>query len=98
MFTKRLETINKADIDNLIDSRTAEGKSIEYKRDLPGNSDQNKKEFLADVASFANAGGGDIVYGVDAERDTSGKPTGLPSVAVGLTGVNFDDVVLRLDS
>jgi len=38
---------------------------LDYKRDVPGESDQDKKEFLADISSFANATGGDLIYGVD---------------------------------
>ena len=43
----------------------AEGRTLDYKRTLPGSTDEEKREFLADVSSFANAAGGDIVYGID---------------------------------
>src|SRR3982074_1362806 len=55
------------------------------------------KEFLGDVSSFANAIGGDLVYGVtEARKD--GKPTGIPETVDGLAGVNQDAEALRLES
>lgn len=69
----------------------AEGREIEFKRELPGGSEGDKKEFLADVCSFANAGGGDILYGVQA----------ADGVAVGVPGVSPPDAdaeLLRLDA
>lgn len=34
------------------------------RRRCPGTTDDEKKEFLADATSFANAAGGDLIYGV----------------------------------
>jgi hypothetical protein len=39
----------------LIDDGELEGKMIDYKRDRVGQADGDKKEFLYDVSSFANA-------------------------------------------
>ena len=64
MINKRIEDIRERDLQELIDNNVLEGKTIEYKRELPGTSDTNKKEFLADVTSFANTSGGDLIYGV----------------------------------
>jgi len=64
MIPKPIEAITTADIQSLIDNQVAENRSMEYKEALPGNSDDEKKEFLADLSSFANAGGGDIIYGL----------------------------------
>ena len=60
---------------------------------LPGNTDSEKKKFLADVSSFANAVGGDLVYGV---LQDSG--TGFPKELRGLDVQNIDQEILRLDS
>ena len=43
--------------------------SINY----PWGSDQEKEEFLADVSSFANTMGGDLIYGIEEEN-------GIPKV------------------
>lgn len=67
----------------------AEGREIEFKRELPGRSAAEGKEFLSDVWSFVNAGGGDLLYGIEA---ISGVAVGVPGVAVA------DAELLRLDS
>jgi hypothetical protein len=65
-------------------------KHIEYKRRLPGRTDPEKLEFLKDVSSFANAAGGDLVYGM-AEVD------GVPTELCGLGDVQTDKEILRLE-
>jgi len=67
---------------------------------LPGNADDEKKEFLRDVISFANTSGGDLLFGIREARDSAGKTTGVPDPAapVGLQGVsNSDQEIRRLD-
>ena len=59
-----LDSVTEAHLRALVSAGVAEGREIEFKLELPGGSDADKKEFLADVCSFANAGGGDILYGV----------------------------------
>lgn len=83
-------SIVQADLAALVANAEAESRVIEYKRTLPGTSDSEKKEFLADVSSFANATGGDIVYGMEEVR---GEPTQL----VGLQLGNVDAEKLRLE-
>ena len=97
MISREFDAIAKADIDALVSNAVAEGRLIEYKQQLPGNSDEDKREFLADVSSFANAGGGDIICGVVEKRDSNGKPTGIPEKAEGLAGLNADAEIRRLD-
>lgn len=58
------EAIAEADLLALISNAVSEGRTIDYKRELPGNSDGEKKEFLADVSSFANTSGGDLIFGL----------------------------------
>lgn len=91
MIPKQFNDITKADIDALLAGGVAEGRTIEYKLVLPGNSDKDKKEFLADFSSFANAGGGDLLFGVNAPR---GIPTDIP----GLDTSDPDAEIQRLDS
>lgn len=61
------DAIGYSDIAALVGNRVPEQRRLEYKRDLPGEREADRKEFLADISSFANADGGDLVYGV-AER------------------------------
>ncbi len=98
MIHKEFDAINENDINFLIDNQVPESKTIEYKQELPGNADKDKKEFLADVSSFANASGGDILYGISEQRDSDGKTTGIPEAANGLENINVDEQIRRFDS
>jgi hypothetical protein len=75
-----------------------EGRQLEYKQALPLGTDEARKEFLADVSSFANAAGGDLIYGISERRDDENRPTGEPEAIVGLPDVNLDAECLRLQS
>ncbi len=90
MIPKPLAAIAAADIQGLATERTPEGRSIEFKRELPGVKDSDRKEFLADVSSFANALGGDLIFGVE-EKD------GVAAAADGVVVANIDAEVLRLE-
>ena len=98
MFTKPLDAIRKADIEALVAAGSRESQSIEYKRDLPGQSDTEKREFLADLCSFANHSGGIVLYGVDAQRGADGRPTGAPGRAIGVATSSPDAEILRLSA
>jgi len=91
LISKPLENIDESDLQGLVESQVAEGKTIEYKATLPGNTDSEKKEFLADVSSFANASGGNVIYGIRAER-------GVPTQVCGLGDINADAEILRLEN
>lgn len=86
-----LDSITEADLLELVSNSTPELKVLEFKRDLPGRSDNDKKEFLYDVASFANAIGGDLVYGI---REAKGQAQEL----IGLHLENPDAEALRLEN
>jgi hypothetical protein len=58
-----LKEINDETLKGLIGNER-EGKRIEYKRELPGKTEEDKAEFLKDITAFANTEGGDIVYGM----------------------------------
>src|SRR5712692_1871037 len=90
-LNKQLEAIEESDLQALVDNQVSERKTIEYKEALPGNADGDKKEFLADVSSFANASGGDLIYGI---REQSGVPVELS----GLELSDIDAEILRLES
>lgn len=69
--------------------RWPETDTLEFKRDLPGGSDKEKHELLKDVCAFANADGGDIVFGVE-ELD------GTAETIVSITSELFDPLQRRL--
>jgi hypothetical protein len=91
MIAKPLSEISESDIQELKDAGIEEGKTIEYKRELPGTKDEDKREFLADVSSFSNSEGGDVIYGVAEER-------GVIAEIVGLKSPDFDAETLRLEN
>lgn len=98
MLEKHLDGVTAADIAALIDNQVPEGIGLDYKEKLPGNGDDERREFLADVSSFANARGGHLIFGVAEKRDASGKSTGLPDRIVALGDVTFDTEVARLEN
>lgn len=98
MIGKHIASIEKDDIDALVADGVQEGRTLDYKAELPGSRDDDKREFLADVSSFANAAGGDMVFGVSEQKDDDGKNMGIPEQAVGLAGCNADQECLRLES
>jgi Putative DNA-binding domain len=85
-----LDRITEAEINNLISNGVPESTTIDYKRETYGNSDGDKREFLADVSSFANTIGGDIVIGIE-------EASGLPTLITPFTD-DIDAEVRRLES
>ena len=90
MIDKPLEKISEGDIQWLIERKIPEMKTIEYKVAFALGSDSDRKEFLADVSSFANSIGGDLIFGVRAQD-------GEPQEIVGLTEKNIDSLKLQLE-
>jgi Putative DNA-binding domain len=97
MIPKEFDVIGKDDISALVAGAVAEGRTIEYKEQLPRPNDEDTREFLADISSFANSGGGDLIYGIREKRDADNKATGLPEAAEGLSGINADAEIRRID-
>jgi hypothetical protein len=90
MLPLRFDEISGDDILNLVEAKNPERKTLEYKAKLNINSVDDKAEFLADVSSFANASGGDIIFGISDQRDSENKATGIPDEIVGLSVDNAD--------
>src|SRR5947209_7493670 len=98
MIQKQFDKIEKADLESLVLNEVREGRTLDFKQQLPSNADKDKKEFLADASSFANATGGDLLIGVVEKRDGEGKTTGVPESVPGLAGINADAEVRRLEN
>jgi hypothetical protein len=79
MLPIRFEDIAASDIQLLIDLKSVERKTLEYKECLAIANREERAEFLSDISSFANASGGDIIFGIYEERDEARRPTGLPA-------------------
>jgi hypothetical protein len=91
MIAKALDQITEADLNGLITAGVSERKTLDYKQQLPDMNDAGKRELLADVSSFANTAGGDLIFGM---TESAGAPTGIPGVQIG----DPDQEVLRFDN
>ncbi len=98
MISKPFDAIRTSDIEALVTNEVKEGRTIEYKQSLPTHVDKDKKEFLADVSSFANAAGGDLLYGVVEKRDAANNQTGVPVSVPGIAAIIVELEVARLDN
>jgi hypothetical protein len=85
-----LDEIDEAQLLRLIDGKASETRDIEYKRDTYGNADKDYGEYLADISSFANTAGGDIIIGMTAK---AGVPTGFAPLQI-----DRDAEILRLEN
>lgn len=86
-----LESVDISDLRTLVEDGVSEGRKIEYKENLPGNTDSDKKEFLADISAFSNTSGGHFLIGI---RESSGVPEDI----VGIDVDNLDAEILRLEN
>jgi hypothetical protein len=87
---KPLDQISEADLVGLITNAALESKVIDYKSALHGVTDGQRKEFLRDVCSFANASGGHLVFGITESR-------GIPVELCGLGPIDPEQEVNRLE-
>ena len=87
---KPLDVLTEADVQAYVENGVSEGRTLDYKLTLPGGSDGNKKEFLADVTALANAAGGHILFGVE---EAGGVAVDVP----GVDATDADAEILRLD-
>jgi len=97
LLGKRVDTLNAADINRLVDNKVQESKLLDYKMDLRLGQDKDKKEFLYDITSMANTEGGCLVYGIEESKDEKGQNTGTPEAIVGITIDNYDKLVQQVE-
>jgi hypothetical protein len=46
MIQKPIEQTKKEDIESLVAAKVSERRTLDYKQEWPGNSDEQKREFL----------------------------------------------------
>jgi Putative DNA-binding domain len=71
MLSDRIGDIKIADIEALCENKIPESKTLKYKRELYGRTDEDRRELVADVTAFANTGGGDIIFGLVEGKDAT---------------------------
>ncbi|MHB8057426.1 MAG: AlbA family DNA-binding domain-containing protein [Desulfuromonadaceae bacterium] len=76
LTNKPFDQLIEADFLELIENKVPESKTLDYKVDLKFG-DRDKREFLADIASFANTAGGYLLIGI---KEEGGIPTSLPGI------------------
>jgi hypothetical protein len=93
LYSRPLDTIGEVDLQALVGVEP-ELKQIEHKRTLPDlKVPKAKAEFLRDVCSFANSAGGDILYGIEADKGVPTKILGMP-----ITLEDADNEIRTLES
>ncbi len=88
MLPVNLDDTTADHIQGLIDSEVAESVTLEYKRQLPTNQTDEKREFLYDVAAMANAFGGDFVFGIVDRKGKDNQSTGIADSLAGMKIAN----------
>lgn len=83
--------VSVEELNLLIQNQTSEKRTIDYKFNLVLDSDENKKEFLADIISFANTDGGIMIYGMREEK-------GVPVELKGISPENVDILKGRIEN
>ena len=78
---KKLSDLQEQDIQRLKDDQVQERDIVEYKRDMYGNSEANKREMLKDITSMANHRGGYLIIGI--AEDNEGIPTDVVGIELG---------------
>lgn len=97
IFGKNYNLIQFQDIERLVNNKIPESKTLDYKKEINIEKGDERKEFLYDVASFANSDGGVIIYGVSETKDINNQNTGIPDELCGLTISNFDKLIQKIE-
>ena len=78
-FEKPVRGVLQSDLQWLVANKIQEADRIDYKRDMYGRDDENKRELLRDVTALANHRGGRIVIGIDEDGENAAREVvGLP--------------------
>lgn len=75
-----LDTLTPGNIRSLVDLQVAEAFDLDFKEQLYGHSDKEKRDLSGDVAAMANTAGGVIVIGIS--EDESARAASAPGVDI----------------
>lgn len=81
---------NTDNLETLISENVSENQELEFKEHICVNNDAEKKEFLYDVSSFANANGGSIIYGI---KEQNGSAHSIVSI-----NESIDKLICKLEN
>lgn len=85
MFLKPLDSITAEDVSRLVDIGAAETVSREFKSIVPWGTQGPRKDLVTHISAIANAGGGDILFGIE-------ENNGVAVEAVGIDVPNLDEL------
>ncbi len=91
MLQEDLQKINENFLLAVCGEKWPESQTLDFKRTLPDTQDKSRHELLKDVCAFANAGGGDLVFGIS---EKNGKADQIHAIPVSTHPV--DDTKRRL--
>ena len=74
MLPKPPAEITESILQEACRERWPESQTLDFKRELPSLDPGGRTDFLKDVCAFANADGGDLVYGVAEQGGAASKP------------------------
>jgi hypothetical protein len=86
----QFDSLTLGDLEELVAAQVPEGLRLEYKSELYGNSDGDKREFLKDVTALANSHGGHLILGIE---ESGGGANRIPGVVCSDT----DAEILRME-
>jgi len=79
IFSKPVTEITREDLDDVIG--VEESDRIDFKREAYGRNDEDTREMLRDITSFANAAGGHLLVGIEEEDDRATAIVGIEGAA-----------------
>ena len=77
VFAKPLDSINAEDVKRLIDIGADENVHREFKSALPWSTKGERKSLVTHISAIANAGGGDIWFGIREEKGAAVEAVGV---------------------
>lgn len=86
-----LSSIEESHLARLVTDGASESKTLEFKQALVLETHEQKREFLSDVTALANSDGGDLLFGMGAEK-------GVATELIGLSNFVADDALGRIEN
>jgi hypothetical protein len=75
-----IDSLSEADLNALVANRVEETETLDYKRDMYGTSDNDRKELCRDVSAMANKRGGFLLIGIRDEQDCAAELVGIDEI------------------
>lgn len=82
------DSLDEAVFNDLVNNSVVEHQRLEYKSQLPGTAQDERREIARDVAAIANGGGGVLVIGVEDDADDAADRITLVAFGSEITRLN----------